>query len=45
MIITSLKELNTLAQDLINQGYHKFLLEGSLGVGKTQFTKEVVEIL
>ncbi len=41
-IIPSLEELNALAQSLIQSGYHKFLLEGELWVGKTQFVKELV---
>ena len=45
MIISSITELNTFAKDLLSQWYRKFLLEGSLGVGKTQFTKEIVSLL
>jgi tRNA threonylcarbamoyladenosine biosynthesis protein TsaE len=45
MIISSIEELNALALSLINQWKHKFLLEGDLWVGKTQFTKEIVSLL
>lgn len=45
MIISSIEELNIFAQELITQGYRKFLLEGELWVGKTQFTKEIVALL
>jgi len=45
MIISSIDELNSFANDLLTQWYRKFLLEGELGVGKTQFTKEIVSLL
>jgi tRNA threonylcarbamoyladenosine biosynthesis protein TsaE len=45
MIISSLIELNNFAKHLLSQWYHKFLLEWELGVGKTQFTKEIVSLL
>ncbi len=45
MIISSITELNTFAGELLSQWYRKFLLEGSLGVGKTQFTKEIMSLL
>lgn len=45
MVISSLIELHNFAQDILSKGYRKFLLEGELGVGKTQFTKEIISIL
>lgn len=45
MVISSIEALHTLAQDLILQWYRHFLLEWTLWVGKTQFTKEVVSLL
>ena len=45
LLIYSIEELNTLAQSLIQTGYQKFLLEGELWVGKTQFVKGIVQAL
>lgn len=45
IIITSIEELNALAQSLVQTWYRKFLLEGELWVGKTQFVKGVVQAL
>lgn len=45
MIISSIDELNILAASLITQWKHKFLLEGDLWVGKTQFVKWIVKAL
>lgn len=45
MLISSLDDLSQFAQRCIDQWYHKFLLQGELGVGKTQFTKEIVALL
>ena len=44
-IITSIDELHAFAQSLLQTGYQKFLLEGALWVGKTQFVKGVVQAL
>ena len=41
--ITSIPELNTLANTLVQSGITTFLLEGELGVGKTQFVKGLVQ--
>ncbi len=45
MNISSISELYKLAQSLIDQWHHKFLLEGNLWVGKTQFVKGIVKAL
>ena len=45
MIISSIDEPNTLASSLIDQWKHKFLLEGDLWVGKTQFVKWIMKAL
>lgn len=45
MIISSISELNTFAQSLIEKWQKNFLLEGELWVGKTQFVKGIVQAL
>lgn len=43
--IASPQELVPIAQYLLKEGYTTFLLQGELGVGKTQFVKSLVEQL
>ena len=41
-IVSSLQDLDPIATSLLESGYTTFLLQGELGVGKTQFVKSLV---